>query len=124
MPTPTTYEIGLTSSTGGMNLLTIQREPTADFQDFAGRVRLGNGLTQGVGSPVVTWHFGYLDAADYTFFKAFCPNESADVFIATMNNSQSLSRYSCVMEVPEKYERRNGKVIDVTFVFRNLVVLA
>ena len=122
MAAATTYEIGTTL--GGMVTLASLDIPVpeSDFTDFSDSVKLGSGLTRGLGYPLVTWHYGFLYLAQWdALIFDFCPTASASIFIATPNNSQTFLRYTAVMVPPPKYIIRNAKYIDVTVSFNNLI---
>jgi hypothetical protein len=121
--TAQSYMLGATSTSGSFKLLSVLAipDPESDFQNTSDRVRLGSGITRGMGLPVAEWHYGYLTHAQWTALVAFCTSESANVFIATMKNDGTFVEYSAVMVMPEKYVVRATRYVDVTITFENLV---
>ena len=126
LTTAQSYKLGATSTSGSFKLLSVLLipNPESQFHDSAERVRLGNGLTRGIGLPTATWHYGWLSAAQWKALKAFCTSESANVFIATMKNDGTYVEYSAVMVMPETYVVRATRYIDLSIEFNNLVVVA
>ena len=126
MTTANGYKLGATSTTGSFKLLSVLLipDPESQFHDHTDRVKLGNGVTRGLGYPLATWHWGYLSKAQWTALTAFCAKASENVFIATMKNDGTYVEYSAVMVMPETYVVRATRFIDVTIELNNLVVVA
>ena len=124
MPAPTTYEIGSTlvgiAELG--SLTTPGPAPESTFNDYPDTARLQSGLTRGLGLPTAEWRYGYLTEAQFDQLKTFCSGLSANVYIATLNNSNTYARYSAVMVMPTSYRMRNDNYLDFTITFNNLVV--
>lgn len=87
----------------------------ASYQSFSEVVGTDlNGAVIKAGLPRVTWHWDWLDRADYNALTAFVGR----VFIETPDASGTFARYSAVMSIPTEPEpltmRRCGPV-DVLF---------
>lgn len=122
MPSPTTYEIGTTSSTTALgSLTTFVPDPESQFDEFSEKVILQNGTVRGLGLPKATWHYGFLTAAQYDQLRTFQTNASASVYISTMINDGTFVKYSAVMVMPTQYTIRANRYIDITIEFTNLV---
>ena len=120
MTAPTTFEIG-TSLAGCVTLASLDLlEPEYDFTEYSASVKLANGLLRGLGKPIVTWHYGFLSAAQYTTLRAYCPLAGSVVWIATPNNAGTYARYTANMVMPIQYTIRSGRRLDVTISFENL----
>jgi hypothetical protein len=126
MTTAQSYKLGATSTSGSFKLLSVIGidNPESQFNDMSVRVKLANGKTRGLGYPVATWHFGFLSATKWALLKSYCTEESANVFIATMENDGTFVEYSAVMVLPETYVIRATRYIDITIQFSNLVAVA
>lgn len=124
MTAPTGYEIGTTL--GGIALLSSLSpkvtDPESNFSDYQNTVTLGNGVIRGMGYPSATWHYGFLQSAEYDKLKTFCGGISAEMYIATVNNDGDFKRYLGVMIMPTTFVIRNGRYMDVTINFTHLVL--
>lgn len=124
MPSPTTYEIGTTSSTTALaSLTTPVPDPESQFEEYSTLVKLQNGMTRGLGLPKATWHYGYLTDDQYAQLRTYQSAASAQVYISTMINSGAFVKYRATMTMPVKYVIRAGRYVDVTIEFSNLVAV-
>jgi len=122
MAAATDYELGaslLTMDTLG-NLGIVN--PQSDHRDYSRRIETGSGIVKGLGYPVVTWYYKYLDASQYDALKTFCAGDGAAVYIATVDNNRTFVRYACNMQMQEKFTIRNDKYLDVTVTFTHCVL--
>lgn len=125
MPAPTTYEIGV--NLAGIATLASQDlpEPEYTFDDNTEVVKLGSGLSRGLGLPRVEWHYGFLYKNQYDGFKSICSGVSSTACISTLNNEMEFLRYNCNMVMPVRHAIRSpeGKQVymDVTIIFSELV---
>ena len=119
------YKLGLTSTTGGFQLLSVLAvDPESQFKDYSTLIKLANGKQKGLGYPVATWHYGYLTEEQWTTLKSYCTAISNDVYIATMNNAGDYVVYSAVMNMPDQYVIRATRYIDITITFTNIIAVA
>lgn len=119
----TDFQIGTTLG-GIANLSALSTpvtNPKAEFTEYADTVRLGSGKLFGKGFPQATWYYGFLPEDEYDQLRTFCPGASADVFIATLTNSNSYTVYSAIMSMPLTYQIRAGRYVDVEIKFTHLV---
>jgi len=67
------FEIGATQ--GGMvnleSLATPIIPPDWKFAEYSDEIPLPNGKVRGVGYPLATWHWGYLEKAERTALRTF-----------------------------------------------------
>lgn len=124
MAAPITYEIG--TALGSIATLTSLGivNPESTHIDYSNSVKLGSGLTKGLGFDQCEWHYGYLYIAQYSALRAFCSTAGAAVCIATLNNDMSFVRYNGFIEMPLQFVIRSfdGKktYMDVTIKFSGL----
>ena len=106
----------------------IMLKPLPEILDeIEDSIKLADGTLRGKGFPQASWHYGYLTPAQYNALRAFVASTSAEIFIATLNNSRAFVRYSGVMVMPDRFVIRNtesqyrGSYVDVTIEFNRLV---
>ena len=120
------FEIGTTE--GGMTnvelLTTPLLAPKSNYFPYARTPSKGNGGTRGVGSPIATWSFGFLSAAEYNQLKTFCPGASADVFIRTKLDGDTYADFEAKMIWPNEAQDRTYSIRkNFTVTFRNLILI-
>lgn len=122
MTAPTNYEIGATYE-GLVDIRVAEIiEPESDFFEYVDEeVELGNGHTRGMGLPYTIWHFGFLTADQYDALRAYCTDTSADIYIATPDSSNDFKRYSGIMKIPQQFDIRADRRIDITVTITHLV---
>lgn len=117
------YKIGTTLE--GMSLLpelTVPVvPPSTSYTPSVGSITLGDGTERAIGSPMASWHWGFLQSTQRDQLKEFCPGKSADVYIRTLKSDGTYADYSCVMVWPQNETRQANRIIDITIEFRNMV---
>ena len=120
------FEIGTTE--GGMTnvelLTTPLQAPKSNYFPYARVASKGNGGARGIGSPVATWMFPLLSAAEYSQLKTFCPGASADVFIRTKLDNDTYADFEAKMIWPNEPQDRTYSIRkNFTVIFRNLILI-
>ncbi|HEY4693023.1 MAG TPA: hypothetical protein VIH16_06265 [Bellilinea sp.] len=118
------FEIGATQ--GGMvnleSLATPIIPPDWKFAEYSDEIPLPNGKVRGVGYPLATWHWGYLEKAERTALRTFCTGKSAEVYIKTLvNDSLAYKTFRAVMVWPAGEDPTCDIYPDFTIEFRHLI---
>jgi hypothetical protein len=95
--------------------------PHQGYSDSARNVDLASGHVRGMGFPVITWHWGFLEADEFAQLRTFCPGKSANIFIQSPNDDDEDTVYLAVMIWPAGDSIESGKHIDFTLDFRHCV---
>lgn len=120
------YQIGSTSSTTKLTLLTTPvNPPRGDFQEWGRIFTKANAETVGHGFPVATWPFDYLSQAMVTQLRTFVGAgvKSKAIYIVTRKSDGTFQKYSCIMHWPEdQLSQRVAKGYhqNITFTFTKL----
>jgi len=122
------YEIGTTAggTTNVESLATPVKAPKSTFNKFSESAALGDATVRGLGFPVASWRWGWLDQDEYDQLRAFCSGKSAEIYINTKKDDGSYDKYSCVMVWPDmsniQKQERDGSFYyqDFTIEFRHL----
>lgn len=118
------YYIGTTAGSVAdiMTLSTDATEPAGDFMRWSVVLDTGDGLARGLGRPVVTWFWGYINPGLRTVLLGYCPGKSARVFIRTKANP--LGTQSGIYEAAMLWPDNDGLLAQDGFrlVFRDLVL--
>ena len=123
----------LASGVGGLVTLASLNipNPLPIWSPGVSAVDLGDNSSRTLGSPTVTWHWGFISAACRDILRAYCPGASADVFITTPTTekvtgvSNASARYECQMVWPAPTTPESpvaGRRLEFSIVFRQLVV--
>ena len=121
-----TYEIGSTQGTLlALGSFTVPiPEPLSTFKPYSRVVINGAGGEVGLGYPVNTWDFGYLDDDQRNQLRALCTGASATVYIKTYNDSLATPAWqewrAIMVWMHEGEERRNDKRLKMTLTFKLL----
>ncbi len=120
--TITTFGIGTTyAGIASLKSLGLPA-PLAPYRPGEAREIVSSGNAIDTGSPLVTWRFGFLTAAQRETLRDFCAGASASVYIWTkVNDSNEFRAFSAIMYWPEEENRAGGKRLDFVIEFRYLV---
>jgi hypothetical protein len=126
MPDTSNFMIGLTSgSMVNLNALaTPIDDPKSTFQPYADKVKLVSGLYRGIGFPTATWLWDITTRPMRDMLRAFCPGQSAWVYIRTrtMDTADSYANYLAVMVWPIQDEARDAeRRTTLTIKFENMI---
>jgi hypothetical protein len=114
------FSLGLTADTMD-NLEDMGSEeivPDWTYTESSNPVELANGHVRNLGFPLITWHWGFLSAADRTLLQTYCPGKSADVFVRTPVADCTFRTFQAVMVWPAGEDPSVGIYKDVTIEFR------
>ena len=111
------FKIGLTSGSM-MPLSTLlasssgvpdESMPKSTFTPYSAQQILVSGLIRGVGRPVATWSWDVMTRVHRDALRAYCPGQSASVYIRTktMDSLDSYVNYSAVLVWPTQDEERD-----------------
>jgi len=122
------YEIGTTAAgtTNVEDLTTSVKAPKSTFNKYSDSISLGDATVRGLGNPVTTWRWGWLDQDEYDQLRTFCSGKSAEIYINTKKDDGSYDKYSCVVVWPDMSsivkQERDGSFYYQDFVleFRHL----
>lgn len=105
-----------------MTLSTDASEPAGDFQRWTEVIDLGDGLARGMGRPIASWYWGFINTGLRNALLAYCPNKAARVYIRTKANP--LSTQSDIYEAAMLWPDNDGLLAQDGFriVFRDLVL--
>jgi hypothetical protein len=120
------YQFGETE--GGMQLLkdlNIRAAPQSGYRPYSVVVRLGNGLQQGNGFPIVTWHWAFVSIAERDVFADVLDGAlSAAAYIRTRLPDGTWATFSCIMNAPTGEENlSNGTIINFDLTFTHCVLI-
>jgi len=121
------YEIGTTSATTNLEDLTTPVDPPkSTFEQYSDAVDLGDSTVRGLGYPVATWRWGFIPQDQYDQLRTYCSGKSAEVYIVTVEDDGTYTKYSCVMIWPDmsqvEKQSKDGefKYMDFVLTFRHL----
>lgn len=134
MTTPTTFQIGATSSMADLETVLsaiVPLEPDWSYQPFSTSIKLADGTTQGNGFPIIKWRFNQLTLSQRETLRTYCPVPNlskADVYINTLINetssgTQTWKTFKCVLNWPtEDEDIQAGRNLGVILVFTHCEV--
>lgn len=123
------YAIGSSNPPTNLESLTTPiNPPRSRYQEAAQFIDKADGGQRGQGFPTLEWVFDTLTQDMIDQLRAFCPTQSADVFLTTRILDGSFDTFSAVMLWPyEQLQQRvgandssDGIYQNITFRFRRL----
>ena len=107
------------------DLATPITPPRWFFQPYTETIRLGSGLTRGIGFPVAEWRWDVISAAQRDMLRTYCTGASIEVYIRTRKNdsSSAYANYKAVMIWPAEFEEVDAtRRLDFVIRFERLEV--
>jgi hypothetical protein len=114
------YSYGATLETMALlPALDIRSSPRSGYRPFTTTVRLGDGKLQGLGFPVVTWHFTFVTMAERDVFVDD-PDDplSKNVYIRSRLPDGTWATFSCIQNRPtgeEDFQAQKILGFDIEF---------
>ncbi|HMW87550.1 MAG TPA: hypothetical protein PKD65_16115 [Nitrospira sp.] len=96
--------------------------PYCDPAPAVGAITLGDGSERYIGLPIVTWHWGFLTAAQRDVLKTYCPEKSAEIAIRSLQQDGTYADFTCIMIWPQREVRQAGRILDFNLEFRQMVL--
>jgi hypothetical protein len=122
------------SGTGGLVTLRSLKvsNPRPIYQSGVSVVRLGDNSARLMGSPVLTWQWGFISQAERDILRAYCTGASARVYIT----SPTIDKVSGVSNAAKTYDAQMiwpdpttpeapqaGRRLEFVLLFRGLAVV-
>jgi hypothetical protein len=100
--------------------------PKPSYISYVDHFDLGDGTRRGVGRPRATWSWGLLSVTHRDLLRAYCPGDSARVYVRTRRyeSADGMATFTAVVLWPAE-EQRDSLSVRVPFglEFRNMVLL-
>jgi hypothetical protein len=118
------YAIGTTVESMQYLFQLKVKAPKQAFNPYSRLLSTNDGGEDGTGWPVAEWYYSFLTQTERDTLKTFCPGQSADVYVRTLNDDLEWTTYRAKMlwqfEAPEI---NNNATIRLTLRFRLLEVI-